>query len=83
LARRGVLAVNRPETYHAASLTGLGITQAPRVSIRVALRRRQLAEALAQYRAAAGNTYLAAAIACRAERLFMEWLTSAMKTYVD
>ncbi|QLR71197.1 LysR family transcriptional regulator [Citrobacter freundii] len=82
----GMLTVNSTETYHAACLAGLGIIQVPRVGVREALRAGTLVEVLPQYRAEpmpVSLLYPHRRNLSRRVHLFMEWLTSVMKDYVD
>lgn len=82
----GMLTVNSTETYHAACLAGLGIIQVPRVGVREALRADTLVEVLPQYRAEpmpVSLLYPHRRNLSRRVHLFMEWLTSVMKDYVD
>ena len=82
----GMLTVNSTETYHAACLAGLGISQVPRVGVREALRAGTLVEVLPQYRAEpmpVSLLYPHRRNLSRRVHLFMEWLTGVMKDYVD
>ena len=82
----GILTVNSTETYHAACLAGLGIIQVPRTGVRDALRQGKLVEILPQYRAEpmpVSLIYPHRRNLSRRVHLFMEWLTSVMKDYVD
>lgn len=82
----GVLTVNSTETYHAACLAGLGIIQVPRTGVREALRSGTMVEILPQYRAEpmpVSLIYPHRRNLSRRVHLFMEWLTDAMKDYVD
>jgi len=82
----GVITVNSTETYQAACLAGLGIIQAPRIGLREHLKNKKLLEILPQYRAAplpVSLLYPHRRNLSRRVHLFMEWLTDAMKTYVD
>ncbi|QXB20882.1 LysR family transcriptional regulator [Lelliottia amnigena] len=82
----GILTVNSTETYHAACLAGLGIIQVPRVGVREALRAKKMVEILPQYRAEpmpVSLIYPHRRNLSRRVHLFMEWLTSIMKAYVD
>jgi len=82
----GVLTVNSTETYHAACLAGLGIIQVPRTGVREALRSGTIVEILPQYRAEpmpVSLIYPHRRNLSRRVHLFMEWLTDAMKDYVD
>nr|WP_237391285.1 LysR family transcriptional regulator [Cedecea sulfonylureivorans] len=82
----GVITVNSTETYQAACLAGLGIIQAPRIGLREPLKNKKLLEILPQYRAAplpVSLLYPHRRNLSRRVHLFMEWLTDAMKTYVD
>ena len=82
----GILTVNSTETYHAACLAGLGIIQVPRTGVRDDLRQGTLVEILPQYRAEpmpVSLIYPHRRNLSRRVHLFMEWLTSVMKDYVD
>jgi len=82
----GILTVNSTETYHAACLAGLGIIQVPRTGVRDALRQGTLVEILPQYRAEpmpVSLIYPHRRNLSRRVHLFMEWLASVMKDYVD
>lgn len=82
----GVLTVNSTETYQAACLAGLGIIQAPRTGAREALRSGKLVEILPQYRAEpmpVSLLYPHRRNLSRRVHLFMEWLSEAVKGYVD
>ncbi len=82
----GILTVNSTETYHAACLAGLGIIQVPRTGVRDALRQGKLVEILPQYRAEpmpVSLIYPHRRNLSRRVHLFMEWLASVMKDYVD
>lgn len=82
----GILTVNSTETYHAACLAGLGIIQVPRVGVKEALRSGALVEILPQYRAApmpVSLIYPHRRNLSRRVHLFMEWLSQAVKGYVD
>jgi len=82
----GILTVNSTETYHAACIAGLGIIQAPRVGVREYLRARKLIAILPQYRAKplpVSLFYPHRRHLSRRVHLFMEWLTSLTKAYVD
>ncbi|EOI3567889.1 LysR family transcriptional regulator [Cronobacter dublinensis] len=82
----GVLTVNSTETYQAACFAGLGIIQVPRIGVREALRSGKLVEVLPQYRAApmpVSLIYPHRRHLSRRVHLFMEWLASVMKSYVD
>ena len=82
----GVLTVNSTETYQAACFAGLGIIQVPRIGVREALRSGKLVEVLPQYRAApmpVSLIYPHRRHLSRRVHLFMEWLASVMKGYVD
>lgn len=82
----GVLTVNSTETYHAACLAGLGIIQVPRTGVRDALRDGTMIEVLPQYRAQpmpVSLIYPHRRNLSRRVHLFMEWLTTVMKDYVD
>ncbi|ELY2895041.1 LysR family transcriptional regulator [Cronobacter sakazakii] len=82
----GVLTVNSTETYQAACFAGLGIIQVPRIGVREALRSGKLVEVLPQYRAApmpVSLIYPHRRHLSRRVHLFMEWLATVMKGYVD
>ncbi|WP_455426493.1 LysR family transcriptional regulator [Dryocola sp. LX212] len=82
----GVITVNSTETYQAACLAGLGIIQAPRIGLKEHLKSKKLIEILPQYRAAplpVSLLYPHRRNLSRRVHLFMEWLTGAMKSYVD
>lgn len=83
----GILTVNSTETYQAACIAGLGIIQVPRTGVREALRAGELIEILPQYRAAeplpVSLIYPHRRNLSRRVHLFMEWLGSLMKDYVD
>ena len=82
----GTLTVNSTETYQAACLAGLGIIQVPRTGVREALRTGELIDILPQYRAAplpVSLIYPHRRNLSRRVHLFMEWLGSVMKEYVD
>ncbi|MFZ2610538.1 MAG: LysR substrate-binding domain-containing protein, partial [Raoultella planticola] len=82
----GTLTVNSTETYQAACLAGLGIIQVPRTGVREALRTGKLIDILPQYRAAplpVSLIYPHRRNLSRRVHLFMEWLGSVMKEYVD
>ena len=82
----GVLTVNSTETYHAACIAGLGIIQVPRTGVREALRTGELIDILPQYRAEplpVSLIYPHRRNLSRRVHLFMEWLGSVMKEYVD
>lgn len=82
----GILTVNSTETYHAACVAGLGIIQVPRVGVREALRNGKLVEILPQYRAEpmpVSLIYPHRRNLSRRVHLFMEWLSTVLKDYVD
>lgn len=82
----GTLTVNSTETYMAACLAGLGIIQVPRIGASALLKSGQLIEIMPQYRAAplpVSLIYPHRRNLSRRVHLFMEWLTEAMKGYVD
>jgi DNA-binding transcriptional LysR family regulator len=82
----GTLTVNSTETYQAACLAGLGIIQVPRTGVREALRTGELIDILPQYRAEplpVSLIYPHRRNLSRRVHLFMEWLGSVMKEYVD
>ena len=82
----GILTVNSTETYQAACLAGLGIIQVPRVGVREALRTGKLVEILPQYRAEpmpVSLIYPHRRNLSRRVHLFMEWLATVLKDYVD
>ncbi|MDV5354713.1 LysR family transcriptional regulator [Enterobacter asburiae] len=82
----GILTVNSTETYHAACVAGLGIIQVPRVGVREALRSGKLVEILPQYRAEpmpVSLIYPHRRNLSRRVHLFMEWLSTVLKDYVD
>ena len=82
----GMLTVNSRENYLAAGLAGLGIIQIPRVTVREALRARQLIEVLPNYRAEPRSislVYPQRRELSRRVNLFMQWLAGVMKEYLD
>ncbi|KJG37621.1 transcriptional regulator, partial [Raoultella planticola] len=69
-----------------ACLAGLGIIQVPRTGVREALRTGELIDILPQYRAEplpVSLIYPHRRNLSRRVHLFMEWLGSVMKEYVD
>ena len=82
----GMLTVNSTETYHAASLAGLGIIQVPSVGIRDALRAGTLVEVVVRERAETRPDSLLMrqrSTISRRVALFMEWMTEVLKDCVD
>lgn len=82
----GMLTVNSTQNYQAAALAGLGIIQAPRISIKEALSKGELIEILPQYRAApmpVSLIYPNRRNLSRRAYVFMEWLTGLARHYVD
>lgn len=82
----GILTVSCAETYHSACVAGLGIIQAPRASVKAALRDGRLVEILPRYRAAplpVTLVYPPRRALSRRVHLFMTWLTAQLKGAVD
>lgn len=82
----GTLTVNSTETYQAACLAGLGIIQVPRIGVKTLLKQKSLIEILPQHRAEpmpVSLLYPHRRNLSRRVHLFMEWLTRALKSYVD
>lgn len=81
----GVITVNSTETYRAACIAGLGIIQVPRAGVLQALKEKKLVEILPQFAARpmpVSLLYPHRHNLARRVRVFIEWLSQALKHYV-
>jgi len=82
----GSISVNNSEAYSAACRAGLGIAQIPSVGVRAALASGELVEVLPAFRAEpmpVSIIFPNRRNQSRRVRVFMDWLASLLKEYVD
>ncbi len=81
----GVLTVNSTETYRAACLAGLGIIQAPRMAMNALLKEKRVVAILTGFQAqplSVSLIYPHRRHLAHRVRVFMEWLSKAMKHHI-
>jgi len=86
MAMAGNITVNNSDAYSAACLAGFGIAQIPRIGAQDYLVQGKLVEVLKDYRAEAmpvSLIYPNRRNLSRRVQVFMDWITTLMKNYVD